>query len=86
MNEFLNDLSFDIDKATFACGQIGALVNSILVGDIEDTDNTLYQMYTIKSLVRGLRGELENINDSVRNALYAPIDEAQNIMEAHSNE
>lgn len=86
MNKFLNDLSFDIDKAVFTCGQIGALVNSILTGDIEDTDNTLYQTYTIKRLVYGLRGELENINDSVRNALYTPIDEAQNTKRAHSNE
>ncbi len=86
MYEFLNSLSFDIDRASLTCMQIRAMINSILAGDTEDTDNIILQISAMRSLVQGLRGELDNLNDNVRNAMYTPFDDTQNIQEASSEQ
>ena len=86
MYEFLDSLSFDIDSASFTCSQIGTMINTILAGDPEDTDNIIVQVSIMRQLVQGLRDKLESINDDVREAMYTPLEDTQNMQEASSEQ
>ncbi len=84
MNEFLNNLSFDIDRASFTCMQIKSTIDCILAGDTDDTENIILQTTIMRQLVQGLRGELDSLNDNIRNAIYTPFDDIKNTQEAYS--